>query len=271
MNGPQQFRLPKDIPLDEYPKPEIFLEEANRLTETAQQEGILLRVMGPIALHRYFPDYVALYRRMERLGDRVFTDIDYAAYGKQRGKLVAFFQRAGYQIEKRAMMIMGTERHIYFGGPVPMVDVFFDKLSYNHPISYLGRLEMHPYCVSLTDLLLQKLQIVEINDKDLKDVMLLLLAAPIGQTDQGEINLTYLAHLFADDWGFYTTSAENLKKVKLALANIPVLIPEQKATIVAKADQILEAITQEPKTKKWKKRAEIGTKRPWYNEVADWL
>jgi len=271
MNGPKQFRLPKEIPLDEYPKPEIFLEEAKRLTETAQKEGILLRVMGPIALHRYFPDYVELYLRMERLGERVFTDIDYAAYGKQRGKLVAFFQRAGYQIEKRAMMIMGTERHIYFGGPVPMIDVFFDKLSYNHPISYLGRLEMHPYCVSLTDLLLQKLQIVEINDKDLKDAMVLLLAAPVGETDNGEINVKYLAHLFADDWGFYTTSAGNLNKVKQALANVPVLTQEQKATIVAKADQILQVIAQEPKTYKWRKRAEIGTKRPWYNEVADWL
>ncbi len=271
MNGPKQFRLPKDIPLDEYPKPEIFLAEANRLTETAQQEGILLRVMGPIALHKYFPDYVELYLRMERLGDRVFTDIDYAAYGKQRGKLVPFFKRAGYEIEKRAMMIMGTERHIYFGGPVPMVDVFFDRLSYNHPISYLGRLEMHPYCVSLADLLLQKLQIVEINDKDLKDAMILLLAAQVGETDHGEINVKYLAYLFADDWGFYTTATWNLNKVKQALANVPVLTQEQKATIVAKADQILEVIDREPKSQKWRKRAEIGTKRAWYHEVSDWL
>ena len=55
------FRLPKDIPLDEYPKPEEYLEEARLLTDAAQKQGIILRVMGPIALHFHFPEYVDLY------------------------------------------------------------------------------------------------------------------------------------------------------------------------------------------------------------------
>ncbi len=116
---------------------------------------------------------------MERLGERVFTDIDYAAYGKHRGKLVPFFQKAGYDFDKDTMMYFGQDRHIYFGDKIPMIDVFYDKLDMNHMVDYRGRLEIHPYCVSLTDLLLQKLQIVEINDKDLKDAMLLLVAAPL--------------------------------------------------------------------------------------------
>ncbi len=86
----RKFRLPKDIPLEEYPKPEAYLDEARRLTDEAQKKDIVLRVMGPIALHYYFPDYLDLYRRMERLGARVFTDIDYAGYGKQGNKLVPF-------------------------------------------------------------------------------------------------------------------------------------------------------------------------------------
>ena len=95
MMQPRQFRLPKDIPMEEYPKPEVYLEEARHLTETAQQQGMILRVMGPIALHFYFPKYIELYRSMERLGERVFTDIDYASYGKHRGKLVPFFEIDG--------------------------------------------------------------------------------------------------------------------------------------------------------------------------------
>ncbi len=67
--------------------------------------------MGPIALHYYFPEYVDLYRRMERLGERVFTDIDYAAYGKRRSKMVPFFEKHGYELEKRAAMISGGTRH----------------------------------------------------------------------------------------------------------------------------------------------------------------
>ena len=226
MQPDRKFRLPKDIPLDEYPSPETFLEEARHLIHEGQKQWVILRVMGPIALHFYFPEYVDLYRRMERLGERVFTDIDFASYGKCRGKIVPFFQGQGYELEKRAAMLSGNTRHIYFGSRIPMIDVFFDKLSYNHPIDYRWRLEIHPYCVSLTDLLLQKLQIVQINDKDLKDAMLLLLAASVGDVDVEKprssgavqpkylINLRYLGKLMSDDWGFYYTSTTNLAKVK---------------------------------------------------------
>jgi hypothetical protein len=270
MTTERKFRLPKDIPLEEYPKPETYLEEARRLTDEAQKQGLILRVMGPIALHYYFPDHVDLYRRMERLGERVFTDIDYAAYGKHRGKLVPFFQAQGYEYNKRAMMLYGQTRHIYFGDRIPMIDIFFDKLDMNHCVDYKGRLEIHPYCVSLSDLLLQKLQIVQMNDKDLKDAMLLLLAAPVAEADQGAINARYIARLFADDWGFYYTATTNLAKVRSAMANVAALDDTQRAAIGQKADRLLRQIESEPKSGKWKKRAQTGIKKPWYNEVSDW-
>jgi hypothetical protein len=265
-----QFRLPKDIPMSEYPKPEAYLEEGRHLTDEAQKQGLTLRVMGPIALHYYFPQYVDLYSRMERLGERVFTDIDYASYGKNRNKLVPFFESQGYQLEKRAAMISGGTRMIFFAGRIPMIDVFFDKLDYNHPIDYRGRLDVHPYCVSLADLMLQKLQIVQINDKDLKDAMLLLLAAPLGDTDKECINARYIARLFSDDWGFYHTATTNLARIKEAEAGVKALTDEQRGAIAAKADALLKIIEETPKSGKWKGRAKTGTNKPWYKEVADW-
>jgi hypothetical protein len=247
----KKFRLPKDIPMEEYPKPEEYLQEAHRLTDEAQKQGLILRVMGPIALHFYFPDYVELYRSMERLGERVFTDIDYASYGKNRGKIVPFFEKQGYELEKRAAMMSGGNRHIYFGDRIPMIDVFFDKLDYNHPINYQGRLEIHPYCVSLTDLLLQKLQIVKINDKDLKDAMLLLLAAQLGENDN-------------------YTSIMNLNKVQAAIFGVPVLSEQERALINEKAEAIIKIIELVPKSGKWKSRAKTGTSKVWYKEVSDW-
>ena len=266
----KQFRLPKDIPLEEYPKPEAYLEEARALTEAAQKKGLILRVMGPIALHYYFPDYVDLYRRMERLGERVFTDIDYAAYGKNRNNLVPFFESHGYTLEKRAAMISGGTRMIFFAGRIPMIDVFFDKLDYNHPIDYRGRLELHPYCVSLADLMLQKLQIVQINDKDLKDAMLLLLAAPLGDNDKDVINAKYIARLFSDDWGFYHTATINLVRITEAMAGVKALTDEQRTAIGAKVDALLKIIEDAPKSGRWKSRAKIGTSKQWFKEVADW-
>jgi hypothetical protein len=267
---PLQFRLPKDIPMDKYPKPVAYLEEGHRLIEDAQKQGLLLRVMGPIALHYYFPEYVDLYRRMERLGERVFTDIDFAAYGKHRSKLVPFFEQHGYELEKRAAMISGGTRMIFFSSNIPMIDVFFDRLDYNHPIDYRGRLELDPSCVALADLLLQKLQIVQINDKDLKDAVLLLLAAPVSDTDKDAINVKYIARLFSEDWGFYYTATMNLKKIKDALQEIMVLNDEQRAIIMDKVDYLIKFIEDTPKSGKWKRRSKTGTNKPWYKEVSDW-
>lgn len=266
----KKFRLPKDIPMEEYPKPEEYLTEARRLTDEAQKQGLILRVMGPIALHFYFPEYIDLYRSMERLGERVFTDIDYASYGKNRGKIVPFFERQGYELEKRAAMMSGGNRHIYFGDRIPMIDVFFDKLDYNHPINYQGRLEINPYCVSLTDLLLQKLQIVKINDKDLKDAMLLLLAAPVGEVDENRINVKYLSKIMADDWGFYYTSIMNLNKIQAAVSGVPVLSESDRIIINEKSETIIKIVESVPKSGKWKGRAKTGTNKIWYKEVSDW-
>lgn len=266
----KKFRLPKDIPLEEYPKPVVYLEEGRHLVAEAQKQGMILRVMGPVALHYYFPDYVELYRSMERLGERVFTDIDFAAYGKHRNKLVPFFESQGYTLEKRAALLSGGARLIFFAGRIPMIDVFFDKLNYNHPIHYEGRLEIHPYCVSQTDLLLQKLQIVQINDKDLKDAMLLLLAAQIGYSDDGTINTKYLGKIFSEDWGFYYTATNNLRKIKEAMSGVKALLDPQRTTIAEKVDTLLKSIEDVPKGGKWKRREKVGTSRPWYQEITDW-
>jgi hypothetical protein len=267
--APKQFRLPKDIPLEEYPKPETYLSETRRLIEAARQRNLVIRVMGPIALHLYFPEHVELYRRMERLGERVFTDIDFAAYGKQRPQLVEFFVQQGYNFDKDTMMYFGQERHIYFGDTIPMIDVFFDRLDMNHMVDYRGRLEIHPLCVSLTDLLLQKLQIWEINDKDLKDAMLLLLAGSMQAGDGPGVSLGYLARRMSDDWGFYYTSTTNLSRLKEAMSRVPVLDEAMQQQIGARVDQILAAIENEPKTWKWKLRARSGARQPWYKEVYD--
>jgi len=271
MLNERKFRLPKDIPMEEYPKPEVYLEEARHLTEEAQKLGMILRVMGPIALHFYFPEHVDLYRRMERLGERVFTDIDYASYGKFRNRMVPFFEGQNYSLEKRAAMISGGTRLIFFGGRVPMIDVFYDRLDYNHPIEYKGRLEIHPYCVSLTDLLLQKLQIVQINDKDLKDAMLLLLAARIGEADDGMINAKYVAKLMSEDWGFYHTSTTNLERVRAAVEGVKALDDAQCVKIREQASLLSKYIEDAPKGWGWRNRAKVGTKKLWYKEVSDWV
>ena len=266
-----QFILPKDIPLDRYPKPEVFLEEGKRIAEAAEKQGIVMRVMGPLALHYYFPDQIDLYAKLERLGDRYFTDIDYATYGKTRKYLVKFMATVGYESDLNTMAMTGQTRHIYFGGKVPMIDVFIDKLDYCHEVDYAGRLELDPWSVSLADILLQKLQIWEINDKDLKDIEYLFTVADFGEDDTKKVNVGYIARRFADDWGFWYTGTTNLDRVKEHVGTVDALDDAQTAKIRQVADEVRARIDAEPKTRKWEKRAKKGTKKIWYNTgFSDW-
>jgi len=271
MTAQKAFVLPKDIPLDQYPKPEVFLAEGKRIVEAAQRAGATMRVMGPLALHYHFSERIDLYAKLERLGERYFTDIDFAAYGKGRDKVMAVMKDLGYECDLNTMMTSGKTRHIYFGGAVPMIDVFYDKLEYCHTIDYAGRLELDPYSVSLTDILLQKLQIWEINDKDLKDIEFLFICAPFGDDDERQVNEGYVARRFADDWGFWYTATTNLQRVKDHVDGVAALTDDQKAKIRQVSDQVKARIDQEPKTKKWDKRAKKGTKKLWYNTgFSDW-
>jgi hypothetical protein len=266
-----QFILPKDIPLDRYPKPEVFLDEGKRIAEAAQQVGIIMRVMGPLALHYYFPDQIDLYAKLERLGDRYFTDIDFAVYGKGRKGMGKLMESLGYENDLQTMAMTGQTRQIYFGGKVPMIDIFFDKLDYCHEINYDGRLELDPWSVSLADIMLQKLQIWEINDKDLKDIEYLFTVADFGEDDTKKVNEGYVARRLADDWGFWYTATTNLDRVKDHVDGVNALNDDQKAKIRQKADEVRARIDREPKTKKWEKRAKKGTKKIWYNTgFSDW-
>jgi hypothetical protein len=266
-----EFILPKDIPLDQYPGPEVFLAEGKRIVEAARSADIVMRVMGPLALHYYFPEQVELYARLERLGDRYFTDIDFAAYKKTAKKMKNFMESIGYECDLPTFMSSGGTRHIYFAGKVPMIDVFFEKLDYCHEVNYEGRLELDEYSVSLSDIMLQKLQIWEINDKDLKDIEYLLTCAEIGDDEQKKINQSYIAKRFADDWGFWYTATTNFGRVKEHVDKVDAFTPEQKQHVKDRCDHFLARIEAEPKTKGWNKRAKKGTDKIWYNTgFSDW-
>jgi hypothetical protein len=267
----KEFILPKDIPLDRYPKPEVFLSEGKRIVDAARQNGFAMRVMGPLALHYYFPERVDLYARLERLGERYFTDIDFVAYSKHGGKMKGFFEKLGYDCDLNTLMMTGKTRQIYYGGAVPMIDVFLDKLDYCHEVNFKDRLEFDEYCISLTDITLQKLQIWEINDKDLKDLEFLLTVADIGDDERDKINRSYIAKRLGDDWGFWYTATTNFGRVKAHVDGVPALDDAQKAHVKQRCDELLARIEAEPKTKDWQKRAKKGTDKIWYNSnFSDW-
>jgi hypothetical protein len=117
---------------------------------------------------------------------------------------------------------------------------------------------MHPRTLPLTDLLLTKLQIVEVNEKDLVDTMALFQDYDVRTDDEG-LNSVYLAHLTAGDWGLYKTLMTNLQKAHTFAhdRSMPRHIP-------ARISMLSEAIEAQPKSLAWRARAIVGERVRWY-------
>jgi len=264
-------RLPADIPIEEYPKPEIFLDEAATLVEEAGKLGLTLRVMGGMAIFIHSKEYEILWRNLERLGKKVFTDIDFVAYGKDRNGLYEFIQKRGYKTDPRFLYQFGKSRHIFFGGRVPMVEIFYDELAMNHTVPYKNRLEVDAPTTPLGELMMQKLQVVKINEKDIKDLIVLIRAHEVGTNDAENINLKVFGFVdMFNDWGWWYTATTNLNKIKKFASEYPQLSNEDKEVVTRRVDKMLAYIEEQPKSFKWKMRSKVGTKTMWYNPVEDW-
>ncbi|MEM3622959.1 MAG: hypothetical protein QXR76_04210 [Candidatus Bathyarchaeia archaeon] len=266
---------------------EIFLRESEEIVEHAKREGVILRILGGLGIAMHCQGYRDFAQKLGRIGTGVlegqeYSDIDFVSYSNYREKMKNFFDKIGYVKRKVTLSTAASQRQIYYHPKGWFyVDVFFDKLLVaNHPIDFKGRLELDYPTITVTDMLLEKLQIWEaFSIKDLKDCLLLLKAHDIREGSAKEsVDASYIAKLLAQDWGFYYTATTNLKKIKTFLSEIDKLGPEagidpkqvkkkDREEITQKINKLLEIIEKEPKSFGWKMRAKIGTKKRWYNHV----
>lgn len=266
---------------------EVFIQEAEELVEGADKKGLTLRVIGGlgIAIHCIESREFAL--KLGRVGtaeakSQEYSDIDLMAYSYQREKVKAFFAEIGYAKRRATLSSAASERQIYYHPKGWFsIDVFFDKLLVaNHPIDFKGRLELDYPTVTITDFLLEKIQMWEaFSEKDLKDCLLLLKTHSVGEKDEKEsIDADYVARLLSEDWGFWYTATTNLEKIQKFLSELENFGPEagispeqisieDRKAIVEKIGTILDRINAEPKSFGWKMRAKIGARKRWYNPV----
>jgi len=243
-----------------------FVDEAQHLVERAQAKGVFIRILGSTGFRIHSPEFVAIHESM----DRPLTDIDFMAYSKQDREIEAFFVAEGYKPLVAALTpeLFATRRIYNHPSNGIHIDVFLDTLDMCHKIFFRNRLEVDSPTIPLAELVLEKVQIVTLADKDIKDMLILLAAHPIGDNDHETINGDYIADLLSKDWGFYYTSKLNFAKIRNGLSVHRSLFPDGDArNIEARLDQLTAMIEAAPKSLKWKTRAAIGTKVKWYNDV----
>lgn len=253
-------------PQDVVDHEKVMMAEAERLASEAKKRGLHLRLLGAMAFQGHCPKYRYLTTKLGRM----LSDIDFAAYRKEGSKISKMMKELGYVDNPAVTTMFGHMRMIWDNSSNGQhVDIFYDKLQMNHDVPFDHRLELEELTIPLADMLLEKMQIVNINEKDVIDIIMLLREHPIGHAAPETIDTRYVTALLSNDWGFYYTVTENLKKIQNRLPSFGELTEEDRADISGKIQTLLKIIEDEPKTLGWKMRSKVGTKKNWYREVEE--
>jgi hypothetical protein len=145
------------------------------------------------------------------------------------------------------------------------VDVFVGEFRMCHRLPIAERLHISSSTAPLAELLLTKLQIARVNQKDVKDIYTLLLEHEVGGGDDEVINAEYIAKLLSADWGLWRTSTGTLAQASAQLDAIG-LQPEHRTIIATRIEQLRSVIDASPKSLKWRSRARVGERVRWYDE-----
>src|SRR6478672_12204374 len=251
------------------------LAEALRVVDLADKRGLLVRLMGGMAIRAHAPDWPARTRRVE-------VDLDFATRGKDRGAFYDLLSNEGYTADKRHNALFGQHQGYFVDvAHARPVDVLVDKLEMCHRFEFGDRLAKSTPTLPVAELLLSKLQIVKINKKDVLDALILLAEHPLGQ-DDGEvdsskglaaISLPRILSFTSNDWGWWRTLTGNLDVLQKYLESD--FVPEDvdiggrrevlfdpRAQLVA----LRAAIDDAPKSTRWRLRSTVGDRQQWYVE-----
>lgn len=253
----------------EYETFQDFAKEIRRIITVADDRKVPLRIMGGAAIRMHCPKNEALYDKLKRVPKH---DMDFVTYAKFRPLTKQLFVDLGYEPYVSLMLTGATGRHRQIFNDKEgnkAIDVFLGKLEMCHVIDFDGRLEADTPTVPLAELLMQKLQVVQTNEKDIQDAIILLIEHDLGQGDKEQINAPYIAKTLAGEWGFYYTVTTNFGKVREFAQKYDGLSQEDKRIIVERIDKLQKAIEEAPKTLAWKLRAKAGPSVKWYNVVEE--
>ena len=236
-----------------------IVKEAERIIETAEKNQITLRLFGGLAVRFTCPS--ATHRGLARK----YADIDFMGLKKQGRGMKKLFVDLGYVPRDIFNALHGDTRLIFNDiENERRVDIFLDVFEMCHKLNFKDRLSLNKYTIPLADLLATKLQVVEITEREYRDIISLLNDHEISNTDASEtINGKYIAKLSGEDWGIYKTFSVNLANILTSLDHYE-LSPETMETVRKRIQELTSLMENEPKTLAWKLRARVGEKVQWY-------
>jgi hypothetical protein len=233
-------------------------QQARQLQETLTRHGIAAKLIGGLAIALRCPG-------MGEHGlSREYHDIDACARSKDAKKMDAAMAELGLEPHKH-FNAMNYGRQMMYSNPVTglHVDVFLDVLRMCQELTLSGRLAVddHP-ALPVADLVLSKLQIVELTEKDKTDLLALLLDHELTPDADTGLNVTRVSDICRMNWGWWQSSRVTLEACRIQAG--ATLEPATRDLAARRIDALLAAIDAAPKSVKWKARAKVGTRAKWY-------
>ena len=230
------------------------IAEGERVVRAGADSGVLLRLLGGVAVFLHVPDGRPLLAR-------AINDIDLVTPRGNKRAVAELFGSLGYVEDEVFNAFHGAHRQIYVDlVNQRKVDIFVGSFSMCHEIPIADRLEREPLTIPLAELLLTKLQIVELTERDERDIYNLCF-----HHDLDAIGADYIAELCAHDWGLWRTCRQTIERCVADVGDYA-LTPEQQELITARLTGLWERIEAEPKSGKWKRRSRVGDRKRWYEE-----
>lgn len=237
-----------------------LLSLTGELIRGAEARGAPVRALGGLGIALRAPEANPLLQRG-------FADVDLAAGKKSRRQVTEAMEEAGLEAEPEFNALQGSRRQIWWTPDrATHVDVFLGEFAMCHRLELDGRLPPDHQALAAADLLLMKLQVVELNHKDVTDAAALLSTHRLEEHDgEGSINRERIIDVLSGDWGFYTTATDNLEKVPDLVSAMD---PELGRQVGETAAQIRAEVEDAPKSRAFKLRARVGRRKRWY-EIPD--
>jgi hypothetical protein len=238
------------------------VEETRRILDAAQGAGIPVRAIGGIGVALRSPSI-----RMLKPA-RAYHDVDLVG-AAPRAPIEALIADLGYLPSRRFNTLNGAERLLFHDATGRRIDVFLDTLRMCHELPFRDRLEVDALTLPLADLLLSKLQIAALTDRDAQDAAALLADHELTEDDAG-IGLARIRAVCATDWGWWRTVDGNLRRLidrwpvdaAAASPGTRVII----GTALVRADSLRERLDAARKSIAWQLRAIVGERMRWYDE-----
>jgi hypothetical protein len=234
---------------------------AMRIIDDARIENRTMRVLGGAAFAIRCPS------AKNAPFAREYPDIDIYAHAKDDVAVKKLLASLGYEPIKKFNALHGRKRLKFYNEQSGIgIDIYLDSFEMCHKLDLKDRLQSDDYTIPLADLLISKLQMVKFSERDARDTIAIMKDHDLGAGDPEKIDVDYIAKLCSDDWGLYKTLTMNAEIISGMVVDYH-LLEEDTKTIRSRFGSFLKRLEDEPKSAKWRKRAAIGEKTQWYENV----